>query len=126
MVFPGEQEATWTYDKKAKAYYFHRFYEFQPDLNIDNPEVWAEIQRIMGYWLELGVAGFRVDALPFILETPAAGQNQTAKYALIPAAKCAGFSSGGAEMPFCWESKCTTRRNPKILWRRGRRHPHDV
>ncbi len=74
MVFPGVQEATWTYDKKAKAYYFHRFYKFQPDLNMDNPEVRNEIRRIIGYWLEMGVAGFRVDAVPFILETPAAGK----------------------------------------------------
>jgi maltose alpha-D-glucosyltransferase / alpha-amylase len=73
MVFPGVQERTWTYDKKAKSYYFHRFYEFQPDLNIDNPEVRAEIRRIMGYWLELGVAGFRVDAVPFILESQEPG-----------------------------------------------------
>ncbi|MDX5438172.1 MAG: trehalose synthase, partial [Pontibacter sp.] len=50
-------------------YYFHRFYKFQPDLNISNPEVREEIHRIMGFWLELGVAGFRVDAVPFILET---------------------------------------------------------
>ncbi|GAB3538573.1 alpha-amylase family protein [Pontibacter brevis] len=76
MVFPGVQEATWTYDKKAKAYYFHRFYEFQPDLNIDNPEVRAEIRRIMGYWLELGVAGFRVDAVPFMLETQIPGKTE--------------------------------------------------
>jgi maltose alpha-D-glucosyltransferase / alpha-amylase len=74
MVFPGVQEATWTYDKKAREYYFHRFYEFQPDLNMDNPEVREEIRRIIGYWLEMGVAGFRVDAVPFILETPAAGE----------------------------------------------------
>lgn len=76
MVFPGEQEATWTYDRKARAYYFHRFFDFQPDLNIDNPEVRAEIHRIMGYWLELGVAGFRVDALPFILETQIPGETK--------------------------------------------------
>jgi maltose alpha-D-glucosyltransferase/alpha-amylase len=69
MVFPGVQDSTWTYDKKAKAYYYHRFYEFQPDLNIDNAEVREEITRIIGYWLELGVAGFRVDAVPFLLET---------------------------------------------------------
>ncbi|MCC9168200.1 alpha-amylase family protein [Pontibacter harenae] len=69
MVFPGVQEATWTYDKVAKEYFFHRFYKFQPDLNIDNPEVRAEIKRIMGYWLQMGVAGFRVDAVPFILES---------------------------------------------------------
>lgn len=69
MVFPGVQKTTWTYDKKAKAYYHHRFYDHQPDLNIDNEEVRAEIKRIMGFWLQLGVEGFRVDAVPFILET---------------------------------------------------------
>ncbi|HSG39549.1 MAG TPA: alpha-amylase family glycosyl hydrolase, partial [Thermoanaerobaculia bacterium] len=68
MVFPGVQEATWTYDEKAGEYYFHRFYSFQPDLNMENPQVRTEIRRIMGYWLELGVAGFRVDAVPFLLE----------------------------------------------------------
>ena len=74
MVFPGVQEATWTYDKKAKAYYFHRFYEFQPDLNMNNPTVRDEVCRIMGFWLQLGVSGFRVDAVPFVLETPAPGK----------------------------------------------------
>ncbi|SKB74720.1 alpha-amylase family protein [Dyadobacter psychrophilus] len=69
MVFPGVQKATWTRDKESKEYYFHRFYEFQPDLNTDNPEVREEINKIMGYWLELGIAGFRVDAVPFILES---------------------------------------------------------
>ena len=73
MVFPGVQEATWTYDRKAKEYFFHRFYKFQPDLNLDNPQVRTEIRRIMGYWLKLGVAGFRVDAVPFVIETPAPG-----------------------------------------------------
>lgn len=76
MVFPGVQKTTWTYDKKAKAYYFHRFYDHQPDVNIDNPEVRAEIRRIMGFWLELGVAGFRVDAVPFILESQVPGETE--------------------------------------------------
>lgn len=76
MVFPGVQHATWTFDKKAKAWYFHRFFEHQPDLNMENPEVREEIRRIMGYWLELGVAGFRVDAVPFILEHTKPGQKK--------------------------------------------------
>lgn len=76
MVFPGVQKATWTYDKKAKKYYYHRFYDFQPDLNLENPKVRAEIQRIMGYWIELGIAGFRVDAVPFIIETAAPGEDK--------------------------------------------------
>ncbi|MFD2247432.1 alpha-amylase family protein [Pontibacter ruber] len=76
MVFPGVQKATWTYDKKAGAYFFHRFFEHQPDLNMDNPEVRAEVYKIMGFWLELGVAGFRVDAVPFILESTVPGKDQ--------------------------------------------------
>ena len=51
-------------------YYFHRFYDFEPDLNMANPLVREEVRRVIGYWLELGVAGFRVDAVPFVLEKP--------------------------------------------------------
>jgi maltose alpha-D-glucosyltransferase/alpha-amylase len=68
MVFPGEQRETWSWCEEAGAWYYHRFYEFQPDLNWRNPEVRAEIQRVMGFWLQLGVAGFRVDAAPFVIE----------------------------------------------------------
>ncbi|HEY0738927.1 MAG TPA: alpha-amylase family protein [Herpetosiphonaceae bacterium] len=68
VVFPGKQESVWTYSKEARAYYFHRFYEHQPDLNIGNPAVTEEIRKIMGFWLELGVSGFRVDAAPFLIE----------------------------------------------------------
>jgi maltose alpha-D-glucosyltransferase/alpha-amylase len=67
MVFPGVQKSTWSYDAVAKAWYFHRFYDFQPDLNTSNPEVQAEILKIMGFWLQLGVAGFRMDAVPFVI-----------------------------------------------------------
>ncbi|WP_116108247.1 alpha-amylase family protein [Lewinella sp. IMCC34191] len=79
VIFPGVQEATWTKDKKAKAYYFHRFYDFQPDLNIGNPKVREEINRIMGFYLSMGVAGFRVDAVPFVLETQEPGTNGNRK-----------------------------------------------
>ncbi|WBB49336.1 alpha-amylase family protein [Verrucosispora sp. WMMA2044] len=68
MVFPGEQHETWTYDRTAKAWYYHRFYKFQPDLNTMNPAVRAEIKKIMSFWIQLGVAGFRMDAVPFIIE----------------------------------------------------------
>jgi maltose alpha-D-glucosyltransferase/alpha-amylase len=68
MVFPPFQGSTWTRDPVAKAYYLHRFYSFQPDLNMENPEVRTEIRRIIGFWLELGLDGFRLDAVPFIIE----------------------------------------------------------
>jgi maltose alpha-D-glucosyltransferase/alpha-amylase len=67
MVFPGVQTTTWTYDERAKAYYFHRFMPFQPDLNTAHPAVQAEILKIMGFWIELGVSGFRMDAVPFVI-----------------------------------------------------------
>jgi maltose alpha-D-glucosyltransferase/alpha-amylase len=67
-VFPGEQSETWTFDAQAGAWYFHRFYDFQPDLNFTNPDVRAEVGKIMGFWLQLGASGFRIDAAPFILE----------------------------------------------------------
>ncbi|MFP3854343.1 MAG: alpha-amylase family protein [Anaerolineales bacterium] len=68
MIFPGQQETTWTYDRAAGEYYYHRFYEHQPELNISNPKVREEMRKIMGFWLELGVSGFRLDAAPFLIE----------------------------------------------------------
>jgi maltose alpha-D-glucosyltransferase / alpha-amylase len=83
MVFPGVQDATWTRDQKAKSWYYHRFYDFQPDLNMDNPAVRTEVRRIMGYWLQLGVAGFRVDAVPFVIESTHAGKKSVLRFEYI-------------------------------------------
>lgn len=67
-VFPGVQDTTWTYDEAAQAWYMHRFYKHQADLNIANPEVREELEKVMGFWLQLGVSGFRLDAVPFLIE----------------------------------------------------------
>jgi maltose alpha-D-glucosyltransferase/alpha-amylase len=72
VVFPGVQKSTWTHDKVAQAWYFHRFYAFEPDLNTANPHVQAEILKIMGFWIQLGVSGFRMDAVPFVIATKGA------------------------------------------------------
>jgi maltose alpha-D-glucosyltransferase/alpha-amylase len=72
VIFPGVQGTTWTYSEEAEAYYFHQFYEHQADLNVENPKVWQEIQKIMGFWLQLGVSGFRLDAAPFLVELKSA------------------------------------------------------
>jgi maltose alpha-D-glucosyltransferase/alpha-amylase len=79
MVFPGEQATTWTYDRTAKLWYYHRFYDFQPDLNIRNPDVRKEIKKICAFWLQLGVSGFRMDAVPFIIEETEAGNPNSPK-----------------------------------------------
>lgn len=75
VVFPGVQDTIWTYDRMAKAYYHHRFYDFQPDLNMANPVVRDEIRKVMGFWLELGISGFRVDAAPFLIDMEGAQTN---------------------------------------------------
>jgi maltose alpha-D-glucosyltransferase/alpha-amylase len=69
LIFPGVQTRNWTQDSQTGQYYFHRFHEFQPDLNLANPAVREEIMQIMRFWLQLGVAGFRFDAAPFMIET---------------------------------------------------------
>ena len=69
LVFPDEEDSNWEWDEQAGQYYLQRFYKHQPDLNIANPKVREEIRRIAGFWLELGLSGFRVDAVPFLLET---------------------------------------------------------
>ncbi|MFP7833887.1 alpha-amylase family protein [Marisediminicola sp. LYQ134] len=68
-VFPDQEDSNWELDPKTGQYYQHVFYKHQPDLNITNPVVRDEIARIMGFWLQLGLSGFRVDAVPFLLET---------------------------------------------------------
>jgi maltose alpha-D-glucosyltransferase / alpha-amylase len=83
MVFPGVQKATWTRDRVAGEYYFHRFYDFQPDLDSHNPAVKEELSRIMGFWLQLGVSGFRMDAVPFLIERKGANVHPSKNYELL-------------------------------------------
>ena len=58
-VFPGQEKGIWEYDERSGEYYLHRFYKHQPDLNVANPAVRDEIAKTMGFWLELGLSGFR-------------------------------------------------------------------
>jgi len=79
MVFPGEQKETWTFDEQAGAWYYHRFYDFQPDLNWANAALRDEIKKVMAFWLALGVSGFRVDAAPFVVELTQPGNPSSPK-----------------------------------------------
>lgn len=72
LIFPGFEPTKWTFDERAGAYYFHRFYSHQADLNIANPLVRDEIRRVMAFWLRLGVSGFRVDAAQYLIDFNAA------------------------------------------------------
>jgi maltose alpha-D-glucosyltransferase/alpha-amylase len=68
VAFEGEQDHVWSFDEKAGEFYLHRFYKEQPDLNIRNPEVKGEIRKIINFWLDLGIAGFRIDAAHILVE----------------------------------------------------------
>jgi trehalose synthase len=68
VVFPDKENSIWQYDDSTGQYYLHSFYRHQPDLNVNNPAVRDEIARILGFWMELGLSGFRVDAVPFLIE----------------------------------------------------------
>ena len=74
MIFPGVQESIWSFDPRVERWYMHRFYWHQPDLNINNPAVRDEIHKVIGFWLELGLSGFRVDAVPFLIEQTGADE----------------------------------------------------
>lgn len=71
VVFPGEETGIWTHDDRTDEWYLHHFYAHQPDLNLANPAVVEELLRTVGFWLEVGIDGFRVDAVPFLMQTRA-------------------------------------------------------
>ncbi len=66
IIFPDQEDSLWELEPRTGEYYLHHFYKHQPDLNVLNPDVQEEIARTIGFWLELGVSGFRVDAVPFL------------------------------------------------------------
>ena len=66
IIFVDTETSNWTWDEQAGAYYWHRFFSHQPDLNYDNPEVRAEILNVVRFWLDLGMDGFRLDAVPYL------------------------------------------------------------
>ncbi|HET9386326.1 MAG TPA: maltose alpha-D-glucosyltransferase, partial [Gemmatimonadales bacterium] len=68
IIFTDTETSNWTWDPVAKAYYWHRFFSHQPDLNFDNPNVLRAVVRTMRHWLDMGVDGFRLDAIPYLVE----------------------------------------------------------
>jgi maltose alpha-D-glucosyltransferase/alpha-amylase len=68
IIFVDSERSNWTWDPTANAYYWHRFFHHQPDLNYDNPAVLQELLSIIDFWMELGVDGFRLDAVPYLVE----------------------------------------------------------
>jgi maltose alpha-D-glucosyltransferase/alpha-amylase len=68
VMFASDESSNWSWDQEAKAYYWHRFYRHQPELNFDNPEVQLELIKVADFWLKIGVDGFRLPSVPFLFE----------------------------------------------------------
>ncbi len=68
IIFTDTERSNWTWDQDAGAYYWHRFFSHQPDLNFDNPQVQRAMQKVIRYWMDVGIDGFRMDAVPYLYE----------------------------------------------------------
>ena len=68
IIFTDTEASNWTWDRESQQYYWHRFFSHQPDLNFDNPQVLRAVMRVMRFWLDLGVDGLRLDAVPYLVE----------------------------------------------------------
>ena len=112
IIFVDSEQSNWTYDAQREAYYWHRFYHHQPDLNYENPEVGEAMLDALRFWLDLGLDGFRLDAVPYLFE---AGGHELREPAADPRVPEAGSRGGrrGVLRP------CAARRGEPVA--RGRR-----
>jgi maltose alpha-D-glucosyltransferase / alpha-amylase len=86
IIFKDFETSNWTWDPVAKAYYWHRFYSHQPDLNFDNPAVWEAVFPVVDFWLGMGVDGMRLDAIPYLYEREGTNcENLTETHAFLKA-----------------------------------------
>ncbi len=93
IIFQDFEVSNWRWDPVAKAYYWHRFYSNQPDLNFDNPRVQKEFMRVLDYWFDMGVDGLRLDAVPYLFEREGTNcENLPETYAFL--AKLRGYIDG--------------------------------
>ncbi len=101
IIFLDTEESNWAWDKKSKQYYWHRFYASQPDLNYDNPVVQQEMLKVMSFWLDLGVDGFRADAVPYLFERDGTScENLPETHAFLK--RFANLSTNTIRTAFCW------------------------
>src|ERR1700742_2363640 len=88
IIFTDTETSNWTWDPVAKAYFWHRFFSHQPDLNFDNPHVVRAVIRLMEFWLAYGVDGFRLDAIPYLIEREGtSNENLRETHAIIKAGR---------------------------------------
>jgi maltose alpha-D-glucosyltransferase/alpha-amylase len=89
IIFTDTERSNWTWDQDAGAYYWHRFFSHQPDLNYDNPQVRRSMSKIIRYWLDMGIDGFRMDAVPYLYEREGtSGENLPETHEYLKQVRC--------------------------------------
>ncbi len=114
IIFLDTEASNWTWDPVAKAYYWHRFYSHQPDLNFDNPKVLDAVIEVMRYWLDMGVDGLRLDAIPYLIERD--GTNcENLPRPTRSSRRSAPPSTNPIPTGCCWRKPTSGRRRPRSI-----------
>ena len=113
IIFIDTETSNWTWDEQAGAYYWHRFYSHQPDLNFDNPTVQEAMLEVLRFWLDLGLDGFRLDAVPYLYEREGTnGENLAETHAFLKRVR----ATVDGELPrhaSCWPRPTS---GPRTSW----------
>ena len=111
IIFKDFERSNWTWDPLAKAYYWHRFYAHQPDLNFDNPEVRREVTRVLDFWFGLGVDGLRLDAIPYLFEREGTTARTSRRRTPSSRSSARTWTPAGAT-GCCWRRRTSGPRTP--------------
>jgi maltose alpha-D-glucosyltransferase/alpha-amylase len=124
IIFIDTEKSNWTWDAEAKAYFWHRFYSHQPDLNFDNPKVMEEVLDVMHLWLDMGIDGLRLDAIPYLIEREGTNcENLPETHVVLK--RIRAEIDEHYQGRCCWRSEPVARGHPPLL-RGGRRVPHEL
>ena len=125
IIFTDTEKSNWTWDETAKAYYWHRFFSHQPDLNFDNPLVMEEVLKAMRFWLDMGVDALRMDAIPYLVRARWHLLREPARDARRHQDDSRGHRCRLCQPPDPGRSQSVARRCAPLL-RRRRRVPHGL
>ena len=115
IIFQDFETSNWTWDPVAKAYYWHRFYSHQPDLNFDNPQVQRAILDVIDFWLDMGVDGFRLDAVPYLFEREGTNCENLPETHAVHQTACANTSIPSTKTASCSPKRTNGPRTPWLI-----------
>ena len=125
IIFTDTETSNWSWDDTAKAYYWHRFFHHQPDLNFDNPAVLERIFKVMQFWLDRGVDGLRLDAVPYLIEREGTICENLVETHHVLKKICAALDERYPDRMLLAEANQWPA-DVRAVFRRGRRMPHGV